>query len=298
MQCPTDLQILTVGDVPDHATLESRATEAIAAFEADPAGGADHPATCTLAGWTVVPLRAPGTTLGVLMVPTAAPGQSIEADRLVAILATGLGIALSNALLHQRISRLATTDELTALPNRRTGLAALAEGVARADSGNRHLGIAMIDIDHFKAVNDQHGHLIGDQVLAHVARVCHGAQRCDDQLFRYGGEEFLAIMPGLPPHRLAAASERMRVAVHDTPYLGPEGLRLSVTISIGAACYHPGFDGPGHRLAAPKELLQRADLALYRAKGAGRNMVDVGTESRSPAHCTATPPAHQAPNPA
>ncbi|MEA5123949.1 ligand-binding sensor domain-containing diguanylate cyclase [Xanthomonas floridensis] len=157
----------------------------------------------------------------------------------------------------------ATHDELTGLLNRAGILAALRDMLERADATARPLAVVLIDLDHFKLVNDQHGHLAGDAVLAGVGRRMDTLVRGDDRIGRYGGEELLALLPGLTceaTHRLDALHHGI---CGDYPI---DGGWLHVTCSIGVAWFHPG--------ETLEQLLARADAALYRAKRSGRNRID------------------------
>lgn len=156
----------------------------------------------------------------------------------------------------------ATHDELTGLLNRSGILATLREMLLRADATARPLAVVLIDLDHFKLVNDQHGHLAGDAVLAGVGRRMDTLVRGDDRIGRYGGEELLALLPGLTheaTHRLDALH---RGICGDYPI---DGGWLHVTCSIGVAWFIPG--------ETLEQLLARADAALYSAKGSGRNRI-------------------------
>ncbi|MCE4340732.1 ligand-binding sensor domain-containing diguanylate cyclase [Xanthomonas hortorum] len=157
----------------------------------------------------------------------------------------------------------ATHDELTGLLNRAGILHALRGMLARATVQAQPLAVVLIDLDHFKLVNDQHGHLAGDAVLAEVGRRLDTLVRGDDRIGRYGGEELLALLPGLnadSTHRLQALH---RGICGDYPI---DGSVLAVTCSIGVAWFQPG--------ETLEQLLARADAALYRAKRSGRNRID------------------------
>ncbi len=157
---------------------------------------------------------------------------------------------------------LATVDGLTGLRNRRWLDDAFGRQLARAVRTDQPLSLLMIDIDHFKHVNDTHGHARGDQALIRVAQTLAQGLRPQDLLARYGGEEFAVLLPGLDPQAAAAIAERLRRAVQ--AQCGGEGDQTSaitVSVGVGSRC----GDEPLAR------LLERADDALYRAKQAGRN---------------------------
>jgi diguanylate cyclase (GGDEF)-like protein len=183
------------------------------------------------------------------------------------IMATFL-LNLINARLQQQLHSRAQTDELTGALTRRA-LRELAPAlIASARRVDRELAVMMLDIDHFKAINDTHGHASGDDVLRVVAATLHAQKRADGLLSRYGGEEFVALLPvdGLPTARRIA--ERMRSAIADTDWSRAAKLPTGVTVSIGVSMV-----GPGEPLDA---ALGRADEALYRAKRGGRNQCQVG----------------------
>ena len=166
---------------------------------------------------------------------------------------------LAEAAAHWRT--LANIDSLTGILNRRGGENALAALVRSAQRRDSRLAVLMCDIDHFKQVNDAHGHAVGDQVLAAVANTLQQCLREGDIVARFGGEEFLIAIAGMDEATLTGVAERLRaeVAVVDHPSVG------RVTVSIGVAFWQPG--------ESRAELLDRADAALYRAKAEGRNRV-------------------------
>lgn len=172
---------------------------------------------------------------------------------------------LHDALLdaNRRLARQALTDDLTGLANRRHGAHQLEREVALGVRQGRLLALVRIDVDHFKAINDTHGHQAGDQVLAEVARRLAEAVRGGDELARWGGDEFVAILPGTDRAGALRAAERLRAAVAAAP-VEAAGTALDVTVSVGWA--HWAGD-------TPDDLLARADRALYQAKDAGRDMV-------------------------
>jgi two-component system cell cycle response regulator len=172
---------------------------------------------------------------------------------------------LHDALLdaNRRLARQALTDELTGLANRRHGAHQLEREIALCVRHGRILALVRVDVDHFKAINDTHGHQAGDQVLAAVASRLAEAVRGGDELARWGGDEFVAILPDTDKAGALRAAERLRAAVAAAP-VEAAGTSLPVTISAGWA--HWAGD-------TPDDLLARADRALYKAKDAGRDAV-------------------------
>jgi diguanylate cyclase len=168
------------------------------------------------------------------------------------------------------VEALAGTDMLTGLPNRRALTERLESALAAAQRSSQPVVVALLDIDHFKRINDLHGHAAGDRVLVSLARVLATQLRGSDFVGRWGGEEFLLVAPATPMHAGLEIAERLRVAIaawefdHGQP----------VTLSIGVSQFLQGDDSHG--------LLQRADKALYRAKAAGRNRVEIAVIACAP----------------
>jgi two-component system cell cycle response regulator len=169
----------------------------------------------------------------------------------------------------QNAIELAAIDALTGLGNRRFFEKQLAETLERAAHGGRSLSLMMIDVDHFKDINDRHGHEAGDHVLRSLAQRIKGVLRRSDPVCRFGGEEFLVLLPDTSLAIAERVAERIRAAIEATPFrLDAEGAQtIPVTISIGLA--ERGVD------ANAEALLRRADRALYASKTAGRNRVTV-----------------------
>ncbi len=169
-----------------------------------------------------------------------------------------------------RIRVMALTDELTGLANRRQAGELLLQEVARSARYGRPVSLILFDIDHFKKVNDTYGHEAGDAVLRSVARTAAGALRKTDLGGRWGGEEFLAILPETDAAGARVLAERLRAALDGlrTPYAGRE---LHVTVSSGISTWAPA--APSTAAVEIDVLLRQADEALYRAKDAGRNQV-------------------------
>lgn len=165
----------------------------------------------------------------------------------------------------ERLREEAGTDPLTRIPNRGSLEDRIAEEIERAKRYETPMSLVLIDIDHFKSVNDDYGHLLGDRVLAGVAHVLDGIRRQSDFLARYGGEEFCMILGQTDREHGRAFAERAREKVQQAKFVR-EGKAISVTCSIGLAQFRADVD-------TPESLLARADMALYRAKGEGRNQV-------------------------
>lgn len=170
-----------------------------------------------------------------------------------------------------RIRELASTDELTGVANRRHSGARLREAQVLAGRYRRPLSVAMLDLDHFKAVNDAHGHDGGDAVLRAVTRAVAGALREADLLGRWGGEELLAILPETDAAGALALAERLRAAVQALR-VEHAGGTIVVTVSVGLATWVPSSSGA--EAPSTEALLKQADQALYRAKARGRNRVE------------------------
>jgi diguanylate cyclase (GGDEF)-like protein len=217
-----------------------------------------------IASMICVPLIARGERVGVV---TATSDQVAAFDQdhmeIVRFISTTIALDIENVRLH----RVAVTDPLTGAYNREFLIQRLPQEIEAAIDRDRSLSVAMVDVDHFKSVNDQYGHGVGDVVLAEVARRLRSAIRTGDLLVRYGGEEFLAVLPKADAGRAWEVGERMRQRVCERAFDVGDGLALLLRISVGIAQWRMGEPMP--------DLIERADVALYGAKERGRNRVEV-----------------------
>ncbi|HYF77092.1 MAG TPA: sensor domain-containing diguanylate cyclase [Symbiobacteriaceae bacterium] len=216
-----------------------------------------------------VPLMWEGHVLGVLNVEShqVKAYSSTDLDLLTTV-AEQAAAAIGNARLHQETRHLAITDQHTGLYNYRHFQEQLAATVREAQLTGMPAALFMVDLDFFKRCNDTYGHPTGDVVLEQLARLLRESCRADDQVFRYGGEEFTIILPGTTDADALRVAERIRERVAQHSFLTRSGRRLDwpVTVSIGVASYPR--DG-----LSEVDLLIAADRAMYAAKARGRNRV-------------------------
>jgi diguanylate cyclase (GGDEF)-like protein len=218
-----------------------------------------------------VPLVAGGRPLGALELTLGAP-LATDHVKILELLAATAAVALQNAHLYQETQRLATTDPLTGLSNHRHFYELLNLEVQRARRMQYCVGLVIMDLDHFKLVNDRHGHPAGDAALRQVAELLRTRLRRTDVIGRIGGEEFAAVLPGDALEEVAIVAEKLRKAVEElSPVQGGMGSeRTAVTLSVGGASLGPDMlDAQG--------LIASADRALYEAKRNGRNQVRLGS---------------------
>ncbi|MBC8492163.1 MAG: diguanylate cyclase [Chloroflexi bacterium] len=224
--------------------------------------------TAWIRSYLVVPICLHDRVLGLLRLDSDTPGEfSAEDGERLRPLANAAAIAMENARLFGEVQRLATTDGLTGIYNRRHFFELAEHELSRARRYGHPVSAIMLDVDHFKQVNDTYGHAAGDQVLRAVAERCGDNIRDIDILGRYGGEEFAIILPATDLTVAQIAAERLRRCIADVPVPTDKG-DLTVTISLGVASSAQDDED----VAA---LLNRADAAMYAAKQAGRNRVVV-----------------------
>lgn len=223
----------------------------------------------------LAPLYAPHGILGAIVLGAGNGKQTFDPDEiaLIEMISHSLAASIENARLYSQTEQMAITDSLTGLYNRR-GLFQIAEReVERSRRYQRPVSVLMVDLDHFKPLNDSYGHVVGDEVLASVAARLYQTVRRIDAVGRYGGEEFMVLLPECKLEFAAGVAERIRQVIESDPISSAVG-PISVTVSVGVASSE----------TSPlelEELIQRADDALYSAKEAGRNRVRSWEPDRS-----------------
>jgi diguanylate cyclase (GGDEF)-like protein len=220
----------------------------------------------------VAPLFAEGEPVGALILERGEDAGRVE-KRVVSMIdqfATHGALALRNALLLEQIRRLAATDALTGLANRRTLEEMLEREISRATRQGDDVTLVMIDLDHFKSLNDTHGHQVGDEVLRHVGRRLSEQCRDFDTPARYGGEEFAVVLPRCSQEEAEEVAERMRTSL-------ASGGPVPITASAGVATFPSQAE-------SSYALIRAADNALYRAKGAGRDRTSGWTRPSGAGH--------------
>jgi two-component system, cell cycle response regulator len=235
--------------------LEARNTEATASQET------------ALVGFTAVPLITSNRLTGLLALGGKTLARlSPETEAFLAQVANQAQIVVDNSRLFERIRNLSIRDSLTELYNHRHSMALVSNEFERVGRYQDFLSVLMVDIDHFKQFNDEHGHQAGDAVLRETARLLKEGLRTVDSIGRYGGEEFVAILPHTGYDEAHRTAERLRQSVEEYTFRYGEK-RLKVTVSIGVATF------PSEPVDSPGALIREADRSLYRAKEAGRNRI-------------------------
>jgi diguanylate cyclase (GGDEF)-like protein len=225
------------------------------------------------ASFLAVPLRAQKRVSGVVLLTRKDAAFTSRELRLLRIYCNQAAVALENAIVYEKVESLAATDALTGLYNRRYFESALSREMARAERTATKVALLVLDIDHFKSFNDTYGHAMGDLVLRKVAVVLAGALRKADVLARFGGEEFVVVLPQATEQGALESAERLRESVEHAG-IHPGGPRKHVTVSIGVALF-PDDAGTG------EDLLKTADEALYDAKRSGRNRVSLCAKEKT-----------------
>jgi diguanylate cyclase (GGDEF)-like protein len=224
----------------------------------------------------LVPLRRGEQLDGVLVFGSRDPQRFTPdlASDYMAHLGVIAAICLENAVNRARLVRSGLTDFLTGFHNRRYLNARLREELARAQRDKGNVAILMIDVDHFKRINDSHGHLAGDGVLREVAKRIDAQIRLSDTAARFGGDEFAIVLPGGQVRDAEVLARRVRTAVGSLPVLVTASVTATITLSIGVAVAAPATDSRDLKSMAER-LIAEADAALYRSKATGRDCLTV-----------------------
>ncbi len=222
----------------------------------------------------VLPLLSADEAIGTLtLVARAEKRFSNDVREMLAVIANQVAISLQNGFLYKKMETMATTDGLTGLTNHRSFQSRFEDLLQRAQRHNHKVALLLCDVDHFKKVNDNYGHPMGDEVLRRVAKVLQEVPRKIDIPARYGGEEFAVILDNVDVIQAKSVAERIRTEIAKVVVETDKG-GLSVTESIGVVV----FPDDGHDRAT---LIERADLALYHAKHTGRNRVVTWAEHQA-----------------
>ena len=241
-----------------------------------------HISSTTPAEYLCLPLVAQGKSLGILHLRHLIGTESVESEEIpenwftpqkvqrINIIAESLALAIANLMLRTTLRQQSIRDPLTGLFNRRYLEETLERELLRASRSKKNVGLMMIDIDHFKQFNDIHGHPAADVVLSAVAQVFSSSVRREDLVCRYGGEEFVIMLPEAELETTCQRAEVIheKVAQLRVQYQGQVLEPISISIGVGVF--------PSHG-AIPEALISSVDQALYKAKNNGRNRVEVAT---------------------
>jgi len=214
-------------------------------------------------GHIIIPLKAVNKIEGVLCLftrPDTEPDKQLL--KLLSTIGNQIGIAIENLKLYEEAKSFSFHDPLTGLANRRLLQIQFEKSFEGAKRYEKPLSIIMLDIDHFKKYNDTYGHIEGDRLLVSIANILLNDLRSPDYIFRYGGEEFLIMMPETSAQNAGIVAERLRKII---------AAQLNVTVSLGISSYHQSIQ-------TGEELIHHADTALYKAKQNGRNRVEINIQ--------------------
>jgi diguanylate cyclase (GGDEF)-like protein len=213
------------------------------------------------------PLISRGRTIGVVEIMNRSAGRFTKKDmNLLLTLVEPAAIALENAILFQKTEQLAVTDDLTKLYNSRYLNGYLEQAIERARRSGSGLAVLFLDLDGFKSINDRHGHFYGSRTLREAGNLIRAAVREEDVVSRYGGDEFVVVLPDTDLPGALVVAERIRHALKTHDFLAEFGLSASLSASFGVAIY------PTHG-QNPQDLMQKADQAMYSVKERGKDAV-------------------------
>lgn len=216
----------------------------------------------------LVPLRVAAEKIGLLrLIRFSGEVFNDYQSRILAMISTSLSLAIRNAEIHQEVQELASKDELTSLLNRRAFLNIVEREFRRAARYETSLSLILVDIDHFKEINDCYGHLIGDQVIREISQIVKKSVRDVDTVARYGGDELVVVLPKTNHQEALIAAQRIRKRIHAALFhYGDRSIRITISMGI-AHC-------PASKIKTPEDLFRLADQALYAAKKKGRNRIE------------------------
>jgi diguanylate cyclase (GGDEF)-like protein len=221
----------------------------------------------TLQSHLTLPLAIEGEIIGCLSLSSDRPNAfDVQDLQFFSVIGYQMAASLKHFQRFSSLKNIAIYDALTRLYNRRYLEERLGVEAQRSFLTGVPLSVVMVDIDHFKKVNDTFGHAAGDKVLHEIAALLKNSVRKDDVVARYGGEEFILILPGAPLERAAVIAERIRQSIESTTF-DLDQAKIHLTISLGVSTF------PSHAARTKGELVQMADEALYHAKRTGRNRV-------------------------
>lgn len=215
-----------------------------------------------------VPIKSKGHTFGVLEVVNKTTGESFSKDDLDMLMriVDQAALAIERASLYQKMAELVITDDLTKLFNSRYLNRTIDMELQRCNRYHTSVSLIFMDIDYFKQINDQYGHLVGSKVLVEVGQLLIKHLRSVDIVARYGGDEFVIVLPQTPPESAAQIAERIRKVIEQNVFLKKEGYSLRITASFGVAS-HP------ESAKTKEDLIKLVDNAMYRVKYHTRNGV-------------------------
>lgn len=225
----------------------------------------------TITSMLAVPLRSSSRVGTIMLIGRSNKNFNENDQQLMSSVGDALAVALENALLFEQAKEQSFSDDLTRLGNRRMFNLRLEMEVDQALVSGSPLCLAIIDLDHFKNVNDKYGHSAGDAVLSQFASRAREQVRTTDLLCRIGGEEFALITPNAPIHIATTVAERIRNVIEATDFVAPDGTVIKITVSVGVSI----LKSP---VLSAHTLMERADAALYASKSAGRNCVTIDKE--------------------